>query len=332
MTGVTVVAVTFNSEQVIASCLESCREYPVIMIDNASTDRTVAAVRRFPHVRVIANDVNRGFAAAVNQAVRECETDFVLLLNPDVTLLTDISPLVASCSTESAGAGAGQLLGEDGRPQKGFGIRRFPTAVTLVFEVLGLNRVLPWNPVNRRYRELRRNLEAAGEVDQPAGAFLLFRKQVWERLGGFDEAFYPVWFEDVDFCKRVREAGYKIVYNPAVKARHRGGHSVRALPGECRELYWYVSLLRYASKHFRALGFRLVSAAVVSGAIPRAVASLVAGGGAAMAATYFRVMRFAGGCLVSGRFPDLPGPLRRQIAAVSSLTGSGQVTPSARNI
>jgi GT2 family glycosyltransferase len=332
MTGVTVVTVTFNSEQVIASCLESCRDYPVIMIDNASTDGTVAAARRFSHARVIANVANRGFAAAVNQAVRDCDTDFVLLLNPDVTLLTDASPLLASCSAEGAGAAAGQLLGEDGRPQTSFGIRAFPTALTLIFEVLGLNRVFPWNPVNRRYRDSLRNPDAAAEVDQPAGAFLLFRKQVWERLGGFDEAFYPVWFEDVDFCKRVREAGYRIVYNPAVKARHRGGHSVRALPGEYRELCWYVSLLRYASKHFGALGFRLVSASVVPGAIPRAIASLVAGGGAAMAAAYCRVMRFAGGCLVSGRLPDLPGPLRRQIAAVSSLTGSGQVTPSARNI
>jgi hypothetical protein len=230
------------------------------------------------------------------------------------------------------GAGAGQLVGEDGQPQKGFGIRSFPSPVTLIFEVLGINRILPGNPVNRRYREFTRNLEAAGEVDQPAGAFLLFRKRVWERLGEFDEAFFPVWFEDVDFCKRVREAGYKIVYDPAVKARHQGGHSVRALPGECRELYWYVSLLRYASKHFRPFGFRLVSAAVVPGAILRAIASLVAGGGAGMAATYCRVIRFAGGCLVAGTFPDLPGPLRRQIAAVSSLTGSGQVTPSARNI
>jgi GT2 family glycosyltransferase len=332
MTGVTVVAVTFNSEQVIGSCLDSCREYPVIMVDNASTDGTVAAARRFPRARVIANEVNRGFAAAVNQAVGECATDFVLLLNPDVTLLTDISSLVASCNTEGTGASAGQLLGEDGRPQKGFGIRGFPTAATLVFEVLGLNRVFPWNRVNRRYRELLRNPDAAGEVDQPAGAFLLLRKQVWERLGGFDEAFYPVWFEDVDFCKRVRKAGYRIVYNPAAKAWHRGGHSVRALPGECRELYWYVSLLRYASKHFGALGFRLVSAAVVPGAILRAIASLVAGGGTAMAATYARVMRFAGGCLVSGRLPDLPGPLRRQMAAVSSLAGSGEVTPGARNI
>ena len=332
MTGVTIVVVTFNSEQVVASCLESCREYPTVVVDNASTDGTVAVARRFPHARVIANETNRGFAAAVNQAVCKCDTDLVLLLNPDVTLLTDLGPLVDSCDTEAVGAGAGQLVGEDGRPQKGFGVRSFPGPAALFLEVLGLNRIFPWNPVNRQFRQLLRNLEAAGEVDQPAGAFLLIRKAVWERVGRFDEAFYPVWFEDVDFCKRAKEAGYKLVYEPSVQARHTGGHSVRALPGECRELYWYVSLLRYASKHFRSLELRLVSAAVVAGVIPRAIASLVAGGGTAVGATYLRVMRFAGGCLVSGRFLDVPGPLRRQIAAVTNVTGSGQVTPSARNI
>jgi GT2 family glycosyltransferase len=332
MSEVSVVVVTYNSEQVIGSCLESCREYAVIVVDNASVDGTLSEVRRFRNARVIANTANRGFAAGVNQGVRDCETDFVLLLNPDVTLLTDIAALTAQFDEERVGAGTGQLLGEDGRLQKGFGIRGFPTPVTLGFEVLGLNRILPWNPVNRRYRKIVGNLDAAGEVDQPAGAFLLFRKQLWETLGGFDESFYPVWFEDVDFCKRAKEAGYKLVYEPSVRARHRGGHSVRALPGECRELYWYVSLLRYASKHFRPLGFRLVSAAVVAGAVPRALIGTVAGGGAALAATYCRVMRFAGGCLVSGQFPELPGPLRRQIAAVSSLTEARPVTPNARNI
>ena len=332
MSEVSVVVVTYNSERVIGSCLESCRGYPVIVVDNASVDGTLSEVRRFPHTKVIANAVNRGFAAAVNQGVRDCETDFVLLLNPDVTLLTDIAALSAQFDNERVGAATGQLVGEDGRPQEGFGIRGFPTPITLIFEVLGLNRIFPWNPVNRRYRKIVGNLDGAGEVDQPAGAFLLFRKGLWKTLGGFDESFYPVWFEDVDFCKRAKEAGYRLVYEPSVRARHRGGHSVRALPGECRELYWYVSLLRYASKHFRPLGFRLVSAAVVAGAVPRALIGTVAGGGAALAATYCRVMRFAGGCLVSGQFPELPGPLRRQIAAVSSLTEARPVTPNARNI
>jgi len=332
MSEVTVIVVAYNSEPVIASCLESCREYPVILIDNASTDATLSVARTFPNVRITANECNRGFAAAMNQGIAQAETSFVLAMNPDVALLDRIEPLREACAGEGVGAAAGQLVDGGGRPQRGFGIRRFPEPITLIFEVLGLNRVFGWNPVNRQYRELRRNLNEAGEVDQPAGAFLMLRREVWSRLQGFDEAFYPVWFEDVDFCKRVKEAGYRLIYHPVVKARHRGGHSVDALPGECRELYWYVSLLRYAVKHFRPAAFRAVSAAVAPGAMLRAIFSSLAGRGAAVAAAYCKVAWFAGGCLVLGRLPGLPAPLCGQLAAVLKLTGSGQVTPSARNI
>jgi len=332
MSGITAVIVTWNSEPVIASCLESCRKYPVILVDNASADGTLSVARRFPHVRVTANECNRGFAAAVNQGVEQCETEFVLVLNPDVTLLGGIEPLAEACAREGVGLASGQLVDGSGRPQRGFGIRRFPQPITLIFEVLGINRVFPWNPVNRQYRELQRNLEERGEVDQPAGAFLMFRRDVWSRLRRFDESFFPVWFEDVDFCRRLRDAGYKAIYDPAVKGRHQGGHSIGSLPGEYRELYWYVSLLRYAVKHFRPAAFRAVSAAAAPGALLRAIISLFAGRGAAVAAAYCKVAWFAGGCLVSGQLPGLPAPLCSQAAAVSKLTGSGQVTPSARNI
>ena len=332
MSKVTVVVVTYNSEPVIASCLDSCREYSVILIDNASADGTLWVAQGYPNVRITANECNRGFAAAVNQGIAQSETDYILVLNPDVTLRDRVEPLAEACGREGAAAAAGQLIDEEGRPQRGFGIRRFPRPITLVFEVLGINRVFPWNSVNRRYRELRRNLNEGEEVDQPAGAFLMLSRKAWESLNGFDETFYPVWFEDVDFCRRARDAGYKLIYDPAVKARHRGGQSVHTLPGECRELYWYVSLLRYAVKHFRPLAFRAVSAAVALGAALRAIISLFAGRGAAVARADCKVSWFAGGCLVSGRLPGLPAPLCGQMAAISKLTGSGQVTPSARNI
>ena len=83
----------------------------------------------------------------------------------------------------------------------------------------------------------------------------MFRREVWQRLGGFDTQFYPLWFEDVDFCKRACDLGLKIQYVPQVTARHQGGHSIAGLDWACREVYWYVSLLRYASKHFRPARF-----------------------------------------------------------------------------
>lgn len=111
-------------------------------------------------------------------------------------------------------------------------------------------------------------------MEQPAGAFLTIRRDVWEKLGGFDEGFYPVWFEDVDFCKRALEAGYKIRYVPAARGTHIGGHSVHRLPTDRKASFWYGSLLRYAAKHFSGWGYRLVGLAAAFSCAPRMVAGM----------------------------------------------------------
>src|SRR5205807_2640796 len=107
--------------------------------------------------------------------------------------------------------------------------------------------------VNRHYRYLDADLDVPATVEQPAGAFLLFRRSVWTQLGGFDEQFRPLWFEDVDFCKRARDLGFEAHYVPQVTAHHLGGHSISKLDWALRTVYWYASLLRYASKHFRPM-------------------------------------------------------------------------------
>jgi GT2 family glycosyltransferase len=269
-----------------------------VVVDNASSDRTVDFVRARGGVKLIANDRNRGFAAAVNQGVREAGGgDFILVLNPDTELLNAIDPLVESAGRH--GLAAGRLLDAQGSTQAGFTIRRFPTPLSLAFELLGINRLWPSNWVNRAYRYLDRDLNQPGPVEQPAGAFLLFRQDVWEKLGGFDEQFYPVWFEDVDFCRRAVDAGYQIAYVPSVSARHRGGHSVGRISSQRRASYWCVSLLTYAAKHFRPWPFRGVCAAVVLGSVPRMVAGMISERTLSSVVTYCNIMRFAGLCLVS---------------------------------
>lgn len=245
-----------------------------MVVDNASSDDTMEKIRRFHNVCSIGNKANRGFAAAVNQGVGlASNADLILILNPDVELSTSLDALTDACRTH--GMAAGQLTDVEGRPQAGFTIRRLPTATALIFELLGLNRLWRSNPVNRRYRCLDRDLEKPGLAEQPAGAFLMIRRDVWERLGGLDEAFYPVWFEDVDFCRRAIDSGVRIEYVPSVKARHRGGHSVAALSARCRAVYWCDSLLRYAAKHFRAVQYRGVCLAVLLSSVPRGLAGTI---------------------------------------------------------
>lgn len=192
------------------------------------------------------------------------------------------------------GLSAGQLTDAASRAQAGFTIRRLPTAAALSFELLGINRLWRNNPVNRRYRYLDRDLNQPGPVEQPAGAFLMIRRDVRENLGGFDESFYPIWFEDVDFCRRALDKGYKIQYVPEVKAVHQGAHSISQIPAGCRTRYWYGSLLRYAVKYLPLSAYRAVWLAALVGAIPRMVVGMIQEHSLQPATAVLEIFRFLG--------------------------------------
>jgi GT2 family glycosyltransferase len=289
----------------IERCLKSCGDLPVVVVDNASQDATCELVRHSTFATLIANPGNYGFAGAVNQGVSALDAQLILILNPDTELKTSIDELEAACLQAGTGLAAGQLTDERGRPQRGFTLRRFPQASTLICEVLGINRAIPANPVNRNYRCLDQDLSRPAEAEQPPGAFLMFRREVWQRLGGFDTQFYPLWFEDVDFCKRARDLGLKIQYVPGVTAFHQGGHSIAGLDWQCREVYWYVSLLRYASKHFRPRSFRWVSAAVVLSSLLRTAIGVMTQRSFRPITVYGSIGRLAGRSLISGRVSEL---------------------------
>lgn len=302
MSELQVVIVTWNSAGTIGRCLETCSHLPVTVIDNASSDTTLEIVRRYPAVHRIVNAENRGFAAAVNQAITQSDAEYILLLNPDVELLTSITPLFDACASGAAIA-TGRLVDATGAAQIGFNVRRLPTALTLAFEALGFNRLFPWNPVNRRYRYLDLDPDSPAAVEQPAGAFLFFPRRLWLDLGGFDERFSPVWFEDVDFSKRALERG-PIRYLPSVAARHQGGSSVASLDWRCRELYWYGSLLRYASKHFSPFKFRGVCGAVVLGSVLRSLTGFFSGRTLKAIKVYAGILGLAAWSMATGRVRD----------------------------
>jgi GT2 family glycosyltransferase len=273
MPDIGIIIVTYNSAAFIGACLDAAVRTgaEIVVVDNASTDRTRDEVER-RGVRLIANPKNLGFAAAVNQGFRLLNATRVLLLNPDAVLVTSLDSLSQACDEPRAAGAGGKLLDALGRPQAGFMVRKFPTPATLILESLLLNRVWPGNPVNTRYRCLKLDHSIRQPVDQPAGAFLMLRREVWQELGGFDETFWPLWFEDVDFCRRASERGYRFYYEPNAVANHTGAHSIPALTVEMRRIYWYRSLLSYTVKHFSPASVRAVCAAVITGSFLRAVA------------------------------------------------------------
>src|SRR5579863_634758 len=153
MSAIGIVIVTYNSEAEIGASLDAAlgTGAEIVVVDNASTDGTIAEISRRA-VRLIANQVNRGFAAAANQGFTALSSPYVLLLNPDAVILAGIENLREACDLPGAGAAGGQLLGIDGQSQKGFMVRRFPTPLSLISEALLVNRIWPGNPANRRYR------------------------------------------------------------------------------------------------------------------------------------------------------------------------------------
>ena len=270
-----IVIVTHNSGNYIASCVEAVNRHRgpsdiVLVIDNASAKPLPPVnLRATDEVRL--NDANVGFAAAVNQGFNALQdrVDGILLLNPDVILQTPLDPLAEACQV--SGLAGGCLTDPAGRVQTGFAFRSFPTPWSLFFETIGINKLWRLNPVNRRYRCLTADYRQAQTVDQPAGALLMIRKDVWQKLNGFDVHFHPIWFEDVDFCRRAADVGYHAAYVPAVVGLHAGGHSVSQVPDGDKRRYWYASLLRYSRKHFGTSGNSLVAGGVAATSVARAM-------------------------------------------------------------
>jgi len=302
MSDIGIVIVTFNSAAEIGACIDAALPSgaPVVVVDNASRDNTIAEVAR-RGVRLIANSRNQGFAAAVNQGFAVLDLPYILLLNPDSVLIGGLERLREACDLPGAAGAGGCMLDPRGKPQVGFMVRRLPTASTLILEALLLNRLWPTNPINRRYRALELNYDSPLEVEQPAGAFLMVRRAVWRELGGFDEKFFPLWFEDVDFCRRAIDRGYRLYYVPEATVRHAGGHSISQLTLEMRQIYWYGGLLRYSAKHFHPITLRVVCLAVIAGAILRMIGDLLRERSLKLIpAAYGRVVGLAGRCFWSG--------------------------------
>ena len=304
------IIITFNSADVVERCVAAAfaQGMEVVVVDNASTDASASRALA-AGARVISNPANVGFAEAANQgfdALTNAGSDpipalpplCVLLLNPDVEITTSIVPMVQA--TIAHGAACGLLQDINNKPQSSFQLRRFPTPATLVFEVLGLNRLWKTNPVNRAYRYFEFDITQPGFVEQPAGAFLMVRADVWRSVGGFDARFKPVWFEDVDFAKRLYTQGVRIAFVPGSTGRHLGGHSVGKMHYSKRIPAWYASLFRYSCKHFSNLGGRCVAAAVILAAGPRCVVGILGQHDFAPLAVWMGVCSMAVSVLWSG--------------------------------
>ncbi len=251
---VSVIIVNWNAGAVLEACLSSLPaalgglSSEIWVVDNASTDGSPAAVRgRFPEVRLLNNTVNSGFAAANNQAALQASGRYFLLLNPDTSAPPGaLEQLVRFADTQPAiGCLGPRLVHADGRYQRSawFG---FPGIRMAVMDALYLWKI-PWLPLTRRIELDPQRVVTPVQVDHLLGACLLIRREIWEQVGGLDEAFF-LFFEETEWCYRARLAGWQIVYQPAITVTHLGEHSVNQNP--LRSLpQFYRSFCRFYRKH-----------------------------------------------------------------------------------
>ena len=270
----------------------------VVVIDNASTDGSTDEAERAGAV-VLRLPSNAGFGPACNLGAGPVDglpdAEALLFLNPDAALVDGpaaLAALLAELDADPAVAAVAPALEGDG--QEEFQLRRLPTLGSLAREAFLVNRLFPSNRGFRAERYLDRDRTRPFDVEQPAAAALLVRREAFERVGGFDPAFAPAWFEDVDLSAKLLESGYRIRFVPAARASHVGGTTMRALPYDDYLPLYTRNLLRYLGRHSDPATRAGARAVLAAGALARlALLPLVRGDHARpeAARAYLRVLR-----------------------------------------
>lgn len=254
------VIVTYNSGKHITACLNHVSSitdipYEIIVVDNNSKDNSRQIIRKgFRSVRLFQMGQNLGFARAVNIGVRNAKQDVVFLLNPDAQIKTsELMHSIHYLFLDHIGVLGPQVVNpQDSRRQ--FSARRFPTLRTGFFNSSSfLTRLFPNNSFSREYLDPIIDKDKPQEVDWVSGCAMMFRKDIFNSIGGFDEQFF-VFHEDVDFCYRLKRAGYKVVYYPDVIVAHEIGIS-RTIPTIRINYERHRGMWLYYRKHLQRVHF-----------------------------------------------------------------------------
>ena len=224
----------------------------VIVVDNASADFDEEKFRReFPDALFIRSEQNEGYAHGNNQAIARSSGEYILLLNPDTVVREGTLEALVRFMDEhpEAGAAGCKLIKPDGTIDPS--CRAFPTPMAVAFEYLGLSKLFPKNKLFARYRMTWFNYDEIIEIDQPMASSLIIRRAALDNVGLFDEEF-PIFFNDVDWCRRAKNAGWRIYFTPTAVVTHYGGASTKQIRLQMIEES-HRSLVRYYDKHYAGL-------------------------------------------------------------------------------
>lgn len=254
---VSICIVTYQARDLLRDCLRSIYgtvdsvSFEIIVVDNHSEDGTLEMLRSdFPDIRLLVNDHNTGYTKPNNQAIRESNGRYILLINPDTLVEPNtISELANFLDTHpEVGIVGPKVLNRDGTMQKQ--CRRSEARPWDAFCYFsGLSTIFPHDRRFAGYLMTYLSEDTAHEAEAVSGSCMLIRRNVIEQIGGLDENFFA-FQEDTDFCRRARLAGWKIFYNPSAQLVHFAGEGGSRVQPFRSIVEWHRSYYLYYRKHF----------------------------------------------------------------------------------
>jgi hypothetical protein len=286
--GVTVsaIVISYHGRMFLRDCLTTLMadlqplDHEIIVVDNGSTDGSLDIIRQTcPEARVIEHSGNLGFARAVNAGIKAARGRYLFILNQDIRIRPGCTPALIDRLTRGPRIGliGPKFVGFDGVLQ--YSARSFPSYRHVVYKTLLLDRLLPRHREFGSWKMTWFYHERELEVDQPMGAAMLLPREVIERVGLLDESF-PIFFNDVDFCRRIHSAGYHLLYYPGAVIEHFVGGSTRRQP-VMTVIESHRSLYRYLRKYARPRAYTLLwlcGLLLCVGAVPRIIGALFQSG------------------------------------------------------
>lgn len=274
MLDVSIIIVNWNTQDLLRKCLEHVANtvqrvsYELIVVDNGSQDGSQDMLKReFPHVRLIENTDNVGFAAANNQGISISQGRYLLLLNSDAFVQErTIDDMVQFMDDHpAAGMSACKLLYEDGSLQPS--CYAFPSLTTELYIALQLDKLFAHHREFGKYLMTWWDFSDVRDVDMVMGAFMLVRREVIDQVGTMDESYF-MYSEEADWCYRIKKQGWQILYNPAVQAVHLWGGSSRKVRIDMM-LQLYRSKVMFFRKNYGALSAGLLKGILAFGCLLR---------------------------------------------------------------
>ena len=262
----------YNTKDLLGSCIDSVikgvkgHSYEIIVVDDSSSDGSAAMIReKYPQIKVIENEINKGYVRSNNIGIKSSRGRYIMSLNSDTVVLAGSIDKIIQFMDKNPDAGAAgpKLLNSDGSIQLQ-ARRGFPTPLNSFFYFSGLSRLFPKNRLMGGYLLTYLDDQAIAEVDSLCGAAMIVKRDIIDKVGLMDESYF-MYGDDIDWCYRIKKAGWKVYYFPEAEIIHYGGRG-----GSRRQSYrnifeFHRAMAVFYRKHYAKKHLFLVNWTVYAG-------------------------------------------------------------------